>query len=161
MDNRDLAVPEGRVKPTWEYDARTLAWDFGAYLAYGAGTGTEFWLLTRIAYFAALRTVRRLPEGCRPPPGLACGLVQGPDLTGLAVAVLLHERGARRPGGWSSSVEPSEWTKAASGRAGGSRLSRPCPAVCPPSGYCLVNAGLPPVASAGVVVRFVLVSVAS
>jgi hypothetical protein len=30
-----------------EYDAKTLAWDLGAHLAYGAGTGTTFWLLTR------------------------------------------------------------------------------------------------------------------
>jgi hypothetical protein len=25
-----------------------LAWDFGAHLAYGAGTGTAFWLLAKI-----------------------------------------------------------------------------------------------------------------
>jgi hypothetical protein len=28
---------------------RRLAWDLGAHLAYGAGTGTAFWLLTKIA----------------------------------------------------------------------------------------------------------------
>ena len=37
----------GLYKPIWEYDAKTLAWDLGAHLAYGAGTGTTFWLLTR------------------------------------------------------------------------------------------------------------------
>jgi uncharacterized protein YbjT (DUF2867 family) len=39
----------GLYKPIWEYDARTLAWDLGAHLAYGAGTATAFWLLTKIA----------------------------------------------------------------------------------------------------------------
>ena len=39
----------GLYKPIWEYDAKTLAWDLGAHLAYGAGTGTTFWLLTRNA----------------------------------------------------------------------------------------------------------------
>src|SRR5262249_35062064 len=37
----------GLYQPIWEYDAKTLAWDLGAHLAYGAGTGTTFWLLTR------------------------------------------------------------------------------------------------------------------
>ena len=37
----------GLYKPIWEYDAKTLAWDLGAHLAYGAGTGTTFWLLAR------------------------------------------------------------------------------------------------------------------
>ena len=37
----------GLYKPIWEYDAKTLAWDLGAHLAYGAGTGTAFWLLAR------------------------------------------------------------------------------------------------------------------
>jgi len=37
----------GLYKPIWEYDATTLAWDLSAHLAYGAGTGTTFWLLTR------------------------------------------------------------------------------------------------------------------
>jgi len=37
----------GLYKPIWEYDAKTLAWDLGAHLAYGAGTGTAFGLLTR------------------------------------------------------------------------------------------------------------------
>jgi hypothetical protein len=32
----------------WEYDAKTLAWDLSAPLAYGAGTGTTFWLLAKI-----------------------------------------------------------------------------------------------------------------
>src|SRR5215470_10747987 len=44
-----IALPAaGLYQPIWEYDARTLAWDLGAHLAYGAGTGTAFWLLTRI-----------------------------------------------------------------------------------------------------------------
>jgi hypothetical protein len=38
----------GLYQPIWEYDAKTLAWDLGAHLAYGAGTGTAFWLLTRV-----------------------------------------------------------------------------------------------------------------
>jgi hypothetical protein len=37
----------GLYQPIWKYDAKTLAWDLGAHLAYGAGTGTTFWLLTR------------------------------------------------------------------------------------------------------------------
>jgi hypothetical protein len=44
-----IALPvAGLYKPIWEYDAKTLAWDLGAHLAYGAGTGTTFWLVTRI-----------------------------------------------------------------------------------------------------------------
>jgi hypothetical protein len=39
----------GLYKPIWKYDTATLAWDLGAHLAYGAGTGTTFWLLTRLA----------------------------------------------------------------------------------------------------------------
>jgi hypothetical protein len=43
-----IALPAaGLYKPIWEYDAKTLAWDLGAHLAYGAGTGTTFWLLAR------------------------------------------------------------------------------------------------------------------
>jgi hypothetical protein len=41
-------IPLG-LRPIWEYDAKTLAWDLGVHLAYGAGTGTAFWLLTRNA----------------------------------------------------------------------------------------------------------------
>jgi uncharacterized membrane protein YagU involved in acid resistance len=45
-----IALPAaGLYQPIWEYDAKTLAWDLSAHLAYGAGTGTAFWLLTRIA----------------------------------------------------------------------------------------------------------------
>ena len=45
-----IALPAaGLYKPIWEYDAKTLAWDLSAHLAYGAGTGTAFWLLTKIA----------------------------------------------------------------------------------------------------------------
>ena len=44
-----IALPiAGLYKPIWEYDATTVAWDLGAHLAYGAGTGTMFWLLTNI-----------------------------------------------------------------------------------------------------------------
>jgi hypothetical protein len=38
----------GLYEPIWKYDARTLAWDLGAHLTYGAGTGTAFWLLTKL-----------------------------------------------------------------------------------------------------------------
>jgi hypothetical protein len=45
-----IVLPAGGLyEPIWEYDARTLAWDLGAHLAYGAGTATTFWLLTTIA----------------------------------------------------------------------------------------------------------------
>ena len=44
-----IALPvAGLYKPIWEYDAKTLAWDLSAHLAYGAGTGTTFWLLSGI-----------------------------------------------------------------------------------------------------------------
>jgi hypothetical protein len=44
-----IALPAaGLYQPIWEYDATTIAWDLGAHLAYGAGTGTMFWLVTRI-----------------------------------------------------------------------------------------------------------------
>jgi hypothetical protein len=47
----DYAVlPEaGLYKPIWKYDAVTLSRDLAAHLAYGAATGTAFWVLTRIA----------------------------------------------------------------------------------------------------------------
>jgi hypothetical protein len=38
----------GLYKPIWAYDARTLAADLSAHLAYGAGTGITFWLLTKV-----------------------------------------------------------------------------------------------------------------
>jgi hypothetical protein len=39
-------LPEGGLyKPIWEYNLMTVAEDLGAHLAYGAGTGTAFWLL--------------------------------------------------------------------------------------------------------------------
>jgi hypothetical protein len=42
-------LPEGGLyKPIWEYDAQVLARDLASHLAYGAATGTVFWLLTRI-----------------------------------------------------------------------------------------------------------------
>ncbi len=44
-----VLLPEGGLyKPIWEYDAKTLAGDLSAHLGYGAGTGTAFWLITRI-----------------------------------------------------------------------------------------------------------------
>jgi hypothetical protein len=44
-----IALPAaGLYQPIWKYDAKTLAWDLSAHLAYGAGTGTAFWLLARI-----------------------------------------------------------------------------------------------------------------
>jgi len=44
-----VILPEGMIyKPIWEYDAKTLARDLSAHLAYGAGTGTAFWLFTRL-----------------------------------------------------------------------------------------------------------------
>jgi hypothetical protein len=47
--NDYIALPAaGLYKPIWDYDAKTLAWDLGAHLAYGAGTGTAFWLLASI-----------------------------------------------------------------------------------------------------------------
>jgi hypothetical protein len=38
----------GLYKPIWDYDAKTLASDLSAHLAYGAGTGAAFWLFTRV-----------------------------------------------------------------------------------------------------------------
>jgi hypothetical protein len=38
----------GLYKPIWDYDAKTLAIDLSAHLAYGAGTGTAFWLLAKV-----------------------------------------------------------------------------------------------------------------
>jgi hypothetical protein len=47
--NDYIALPvAGLYKPIWEYDVKTLAWDLGAHLAYGAGTGTTFWLVSTI-----------------------------------------------------------------------------------------------------------------
>jgi hypothetical protein len=47
--NDYVALPAARLyKPIWEYDAKTLAVDLSAHVAYGAGTGTAFWLLTTI-----------------------------------------------------------------------------------------------------------------
>ena len=42
-----VVLPEGGLyKPIWKYDVKTLASDLSAHLAYGAGTGAAFWLLT-------------------------------------------------------------------------------------------------------------------
>jgi hypothetical protein len=38
----------GLYQPIWEYDAATLAKDLAAHLAFGAGTGAAFWVLSRI-----------------------------------------------------------------------------------------------------------------
>jgi hypothetical protein len=44
-----VVLPEaGLYKPIWDYDAKTLASDLSAHLAYGAGTGAAFWLFTRV-----------------------------------------------------------------------------------------------------------------
>jgi hypothetical protein len=37
----------GLYQPIWEYDAKTLAKDLSAHLAYGTGTGVTFWLLAK------------------------------------------------------------------------------------------------------------------
>lgn len=43
-----IVLPEaGLYKPIWEYDAKTLARDLSAHLAYGTGTGAAFWLAAR------------------------------------------------------------------------------------------------------------------
>jgi hypothetical protein len=43
-----LVLPEaGLYQPIWKYDAKTLAKDLGAHLAYGAATGAAFWLLSQ------------------------------------------------------------------------------------------------------------------
>ena len=45
-----LVLPEaGLYKPIWEYDAKTLAWDLSAHLAYGASTGAAFCLFAKIS----------------------------------------------------------------------------------------------------------------
>jgi hypothetical protein len=44
-----VILPEaGIYKPIREYDAKTLATDLSGHLAYGAGTGTAFWLLAKL-----------------------------------------------------------------------------------------------------------------
>jgi hypothetical protein len=44
-----VVLPEaGLYQPIWEYDAKTLASDLSAHLAYGAGTGTAFWVLAKV-----------------------------------------------------------------------------------------------------------------
>jgi hypothetical protein len=44
-----VALPAaGLYEPIWRYDAETLAWDLGAHLAYGAGTGIAFWVLAKV-----------------------------------------------------------------------------------------------------------------
>ena len=44
-----VILPEGMIyKPIWKYDAKTLARDLSAHLAYGAGTGAAFWLFAEL-----------------------------------------------------------------------------------------------------------------
>jgi hypothetical protein len=44
-----IVLPQGGLyKPIWQYDAKTLANDLSAHLAYGAGAGAAFWLFTKI-----------------------------------------------------------------------------------------------------------------
>ena len=44
-----VVLPQaGLYEPIWKYDVRTLAWDLGAHLAYGAGTGAVFSLLATL-----------------------------------------------------------------------------------------------------------------
>jgi hypothetical protein len=44
-----VILPEAMIyKPIWEYDAKTLARDLAGHLAYGAGTGTAFWLFAKL-----------------------------------------------------------------------------------------------------------------
>lgn len=42
----------GLYRPVWEYDARTLARDLSAHLAYGMGTGAAFRLFAGRNLFA-------------------------------------------------------------------------------------------------------------
>jgi hypothetical protein len=47
--NDYIALPAaGLYLPIWKYDAKTLAWDLSAHLAYGTATAATFWLLTKI-----------------------------------------------------------------------------------------------------------------
>jgi hypothetical protein len=46
---RDLTSPR-REELIWQYDAKTLAGDLSAHLAYGASTGVTFWLLAKILW---------------------------------------------------------------------------------------------------------------
>ncbi|WP_035805000.1 hypothetical protein [Kitasatospora mediocidica] len=41
----------GLYEPIWRYDARTLGDDLTAHLAYGIGTSSAFWVLSRVAAF--------------------------------------------------------------------------------------------------------------
>lgn len=46
----------GLYEPIWKYEAKVVAWDLGAHLAYGTGTAITFWLLTRRGADALGRT---------------------------------------------------------------------------------------------------------
>ena len=53
-----VVLPEGGLyKPIWQYDARTLARDLVAHLAYGAGTGAVFWALAAVIRMAGSSAV--------------------------------------------------------------------------------------------------------
>jgi hypothetical protein len=44
-----VILPEGAIyKTIWACDAKTLAKDLSAHLAYGAGAGAAFWLFVKI-----------------------------------------------------------------------------------------------------------------
>ena len=44
-----IALPAaGLYKQIWEYDAKALAIDLSAHLAYGTGTASAFWLLASV-----------------------------------------------------------------------------------------------------------------
>jgi hypothetical protein len=50
-----VTLPLARLyKPVWEYDAKTLAKDLSAHLAYGVGTAAAFALLARLPVVAAI-----------------------------------------------------------------------------------------------------------
>ncbi|MBX7553570.1 hypothetical protein ABZX95_39080 [Streptomyces sp. NPDC004232] len=42
----------GLYKPIWTYDTKTLGDDLTAHLAYGVGTSSAFWLLSRVSVFS-------------------------------------------------------------------------------------------------------------
>ncbi|MGW3209291.1 hypothetical protein [Streptomyces sp. NPDC001135] len=45
----------GLYKPIWQYDAKIVAWDLGAHVAYGTGTAITFWLLSRLGIGAVVQ----------------------------------------------------------------------------------------------------------
>jgi hypothetical protein len=56
-----VVLPAGGIyKPIWKYDVETLAKDLAAHLAYGAGSGVTFWVLTKILLRRLTGNARRL-----------------------------------------------------------------------------------------------------